>query len=83
MHQSRCHQAWSNVNTLALSRPSFDGFLQPLQQDCMLLTEPCYLSYPARVKAVVARGPLWVQTLLPEAPPVVIHPQLAPDQLVL
>jgi hypothetical protein len=36
------------------------------------------------MKAVVNRAPvLWVHTLLPEAPSVVVHPQMAPDQLVL
>jgi hypothetical protein len=57
----RC-QAGSNVDTLALSRPPFESFLQSLQQGCMLLAEPSYLSCPAWMKAVVARGPLRVQT---------------------
>jgi hypothetical protein len=48
----------------------------------MLLDEPSYLSYPAPMKVVVPHGPLRVQMLLPQAPPMAIHP-LAPDQLVL
>jgi hypothetical protein len=42
----------------------------------MLLAEPSYLSCLALMKVVVG-------TLLPEAPPMVAHHQLAPDQLVM
>jgi hypothetical protein len=74
MRRSGRHQARSNLDTLALSRPPFDSFLQPLQQGCMLLAEPSYLSYPVPMKAVAGCGSLWVLTLLPEAPPMVVHP---------
>jgi hypothetical protein len=75
MRQSGRRRAGSNVDTLALSRPPFNSFLQPLQQGCMLLATPSYLLYPAPIKTVVAHDPLLrVQTLLFEAPPMVIHP---------
>jgi hypothetical protein len=48
----------------------------------MLLSKPDSLLYPAPMNAVVARGPVLVQMLLPQAPPVVIH-VLAPGQLVI
>jgi hypothetical protein len=65
------------MDTLAFSRP-------PFIQGCMLLAEPNYLSYSAPMKVVVACGPLiQVQTLLPQAPPMVVHHQVIPDQLVL
>jgi hypothetical protein len=82
MCQSGHREAGFDVDTLALCRPPFDSFLRPLQPGCMLLVDPSYLSYLAPIKAVVCRGPLRVQTLLPQAPLVIIHP-LAPDQLVL
>jgi hypothetical protein len=69
-------QAGSDVDTLTLFRPSFESFLRSLQQGCMLLAEPSYLSCLALMKVVVG-------TLLPEAPPMVAHHQLAPDQLVM
>jgi hypothetical protein len=73
MCRSVHRQAGSNVDTLALFRPSFESFLRSLQQGCMLLAKPSYLPCLTRMKAVVARGPLQVQTLLPEAPLVVVH----------
>jgi hypothetical protein len=68
MYRSRHHQAGLDVDTLALSQPTFDSFFQQLQQDCMLLDESSYLSYTATMNVVIARGPLRVQTLLPQAP---------------
>jgi hypothetical protein len=67
MHRSIRHQVGYNVDTLALSRPPFDCFLRPLQQGCMILADPSYLSCQDPMKVVV-------QTLLLEALPVVIHP---------
>jgi hypothetical protein len=71
------------VDTLALSRPPFDSFVCPLQQGCMLLAEPSYLLYLTLIKAMFAHGPLRVQTPLSKALPMVVQPQLTPDQLVL
>jgi hypothetical protein len=81
MHRFGDRQA-SDVYTLALSRPSFDSYIRPLKQGCMLLAEPSYLLYPAPMNAAVARGSVLVQMLLPQAPPVVIN-LLAHDQLVI
>jgi hypothetical protein len=69
MHRSRRHQVGSNVDTLALSRCPFKSFLQSLQQGCMLLDEPSYLSCLTPMNAAVCL----------QAPAVVIHPQSAPD----
>jgi hypothetical protein len=68
------------VNTLSLFRLPFDSFLRSLHQGCMLLAEPSYLSYPAPMKTVVARGPLLrVQMQLLKATLAVVYPQLALD----
>jgi hypothetical protein len=38
-----------------------------------LLAESSYLLCPAQLKAEVARGPLRVQMVVPDAPPMVVH----------
>jgi hypothetical protein len=77
MHRSGHHQEGSNVDTLALSQTPFESFIRLLQRGCMLLAEPSYLSCPAPMTNTVVR------MLLPEALPVVVQPQLAPDQTLV
>jgi hypothetical protein len=76
MCQSRRRQEGSDVDTLALSQPPFKSFLRSLQQGYMLLVEPSYLSCPTQMKVVVSHGPLQDLTVEPNAPLMVVHPQL-------